>query len=185
MLVWTKRGIARNRGCNRLQSKTATLQSKTIFRYFRPEFTGDSLHLGCADLTRSEDDLWAYEKVGAIIDCSAATNIDADARAEALASLDVQTPHGIGTGSLIIFAGRMSLHRVAPVSGRFLSALSHTNINQLFSLRSHNQVHSKSGSHPTRERIRLSADSVRVRQLFWVTRPNMSGCPPNDLFLPQ
>ena len=58
-------------------------------------------------LTRSEEDLWSYDAVTKVL-------AEADASAEGAAT-SAETVEGLAPGSLVFFAGRLSLHRVSPV----------------------------------------------------------------------
>jgi hypothetical protein len=69
-------------------------------------------------LTRSEDDLWAYDAVGRVLGTAGGSAVgDIGASASDGGARPFETVPDIGAGSLVFFAGRLSMHRVAPVVG--------------------------------------------------------------------
>lgn len=67
-------------------------------------------------LTRSEADPWAYAAVGDVLRTSAEARGGAGGGAASAASA-AERVAGVAAGSLVFFAGRLSLHRVSPVHG--------------------------------------------------------------------
>ena len=72
-------------------------------------------------LTRSEADPWAYAAVGDVLRAAAAEpQVGAGGGAASAASYAASAAErvaGVAAGSLVFFAGRLSLHRVSPVQG--------------------------------------------------------------------
>ena len=70
-------------------------------------------------LTRSEADPWAYAAVGDVLRTAAEARGGAGGGAASAASAAsaAERVAGVAAGSLVFFAGRLSLHRVSPVHG--------------------------------------------------------------------
>ena len=78
---------------------------------------------GCFEyhrLTRSEEDLWAYSAVDGVLRAAAQqeqAQVQQAQQAQPAAPGGAERVDGLAAGSLVFFAGRLSLHRVSPVRG--------------------------------------------------------------------
>ena len=85
-------------------------------RYLLPQEPSSGGDFDYHRLTRSEADPWAYAAVGDVLRTAAELQGGAGGGAASAASA-AERVAGVAAGSLVFFAGRLSLHRVSPVHG--------------------------------------------------------------------